>query len=432
MPSYDLGIATFEASKPEVNFDFSFFHPHAHASLDLFEEVKDLDLLPSGYTVVAPPSEQQDRLHRALKASVGSILFAMTPCPDAPCATMLPPHQSSHNCQLSDSLELAVAKRWIWETGQTIRVRFLNGTPDVHEKVRKWGTQWLEYANLRMDFVDESDTDPVDIRISFDKDKPTRSCIGTLCRGVAQDEATMNFDDPAAAEFEGVVLHEFGHALGCIHEHQSPAGGISWDKPFLYGYYSIMCELTKADVDNNILYRYTDADIKEMNLQNSSFDRQSVMMYEIKPRMTTDNMTVERCQKLSAWDKHFIAAAYPPKTIGKENVNVLDDRGGFPLYWAAAGGHLDDVEDLLDNRGADVNLRTEFDWTALHWAAGNGHVAVVRHLLLYGARVNVFSDTNKTPLDLARINGNSEIIKLLEKAAEKQAKAEVPAHGPVV
>ena len=31
-------------------------------------------------------------------------------------------------------------------------------------------------------------------------------------------------------EYSRVVLHEFGHALGCIHEHQAPAGGILWDQ----------------------------------------------------------------------------------------------------------------------------------------------------------------------------------------------------------
>ncbi len=36
-------------------------------------------------------------------------------------------------------------------------------------------------------------------------------------------------------EYRRVVLHEFGHALGGIHEHQSPASGvIPWDKPKVY------------------------------------------------------------------------------------------------------------------------------------------------------------------------------------------------------
>ena len=32
-------------------------------------------------------------------------------------------------------------------------------------------------------------------------------------------------------ELRRVVLHEFGHALGLIHEHQNPEGGIQWNEP---------------------------------------------------------------------------------------------------------------------------------------------------------------------------------------------------------
>jgi hypothetical protein len=33
------------------------------------------------------------------------------------------------------------------------------------------------------------------------------------------------------AEYRRVVLHEFGHARGLTHEHQSPAMNIPWNRP---------------------------------------------------------------------------------------------------------------------------------------------------------------------------------------------------------
>ena len=43
--------------------------------------------------------------------------------------------------------------------------------------------------------------------------------------GIPLNQATMNL----GWQDEGVVLHEFGHTLGFIHEHQNPEGGIQWE-----------------------------------------------------------------------------------------------------------------------------------------------------------------------------------------------------------
>jgi len=47
-----------------------------------------------------------------------------------------------------------------------------------------------------------------------------------------QKVPTMNFgwlnEDSDEDEYSRVVLHEFGHSLSCIHEHQHPANGIPW------------------------------------------------------------------------------------------------------------------------------------------------------------------------------------------------------------
>ncbi len=49
-----------------------------------------------------------------------------------------------------------------------------------------------------------------------------------------KDQPTMTFawlkDDNEDEEYERVVLHEFGHALGLDHEHQSPNAKLRWNK----------------------------------------------------------------------------------------------------------------------------------------------------------------------------------------------------------
>lgn len=64
------------------------------------------------------------------------------------------------------------------------------------------------------------------------------------------------------------------------------------------------------------------------------------------------------------------------------------------LHLAAAGGHLDCV-DLLLQRGFDVNLRDQADRAfALHWAAQEGHLKVVERLVGAGADVEGEGDAH--------------------------------------
>ncbi|WP_218780913.1 hypothetical protein [Paenibacillus amylolyticus] len=46
----------------------------------------------------------------------------------------------------------------------------------------------------------------------------------------------MNFgwfdQDTEESEFERTVMHEFGHALGCIHEHQTCPSTLGWPAHF--------------------------------------------------------------------------------------------------------------------------------------------------------------------------------------------------------
>ena len=79
------------------------------------------------------------------------------------------------------------------------------------------------------------------IRISF-APGGSSSYIGLDAFVVPKDRPTMKLGwlKPATPdeEYDRVVLHEFGHALGAIHEHQSPHGGIPWDRAKVIAYYS--------------------------------------------------------------------------------------------------------------------------------------------------------------------------------------------------
>lgn len=55
-----------------------------------------------------------------------------------------------------------------------------------------------------------------------------RNAVNAALPGGGPGQASMNlagFDIALPADWQAVVRHEFGHALGFEHEHQSPAGG---------------------------------------------------------------------------------------------------------------------------------------------------------------------------------------------------------------
>lgn len=110
-------------------------------------------------------------------------------------------------------------------------------------------------------------------------------------------------DSTPDEEFSRVIVHEFGHALGCIHEHQSPAGGIKWNKQAVYDHYK---DWAPSKVDLNIFQLYS-----KTTTQFSEFDVKSIMLYSIPAELTTDGFSTPWNTELSETDIAFINQTYP-------------------------------------------------------------------------------------------------------------------------
>jgi hypothetical protein len=211
----------------------------------------------------------------------------------------------------------AVEKLKLWENGRTLGVRFLDGDRAVQAKVEAIAKEWEAEANLRLRFVAAG---AAEIHVSFAEKGFSWSTVGTDALTAGGNESTMNYGwlEPTTPtrEYQRVVRHEFGHALGMIHEHQNPAatGVIPWDKPKVYAYYA-QRGWSKDDVDFNIFAVYG-----EDSTNHTAFDPTSIMEYAIPDSLTVGSYAIGWNTELSQLDSDFMRRQYPRGAAGTQEV----------------------------------------------------------------------------------------------------------------
>ena len=189
-----------------------------------------------------------------------------------------------------------------WMNGSTLRVRFMGGSPPEQDTAREQAAWWAQVANLKFDF---NNAPNAEIRITFDSNDGAWSYIGTDCRSIPLNEATMNLGFLDG----GTAAHEFGHAIGLAHEHQNPAGGIQWNEQVVIRECAKSPNLwDEATTRHNVLEKYT---IDQIN--GTAFDPKSIMLYFFPASWTLNGIGTEANEVLSGLDKQFIAGAkmYP-------------------------------------------------------------------------------------------------------------------------
>lgn len=212
---------------------------------------------------------------------------------------------------------LAVEVSYKWPNGSIISCGFLNGTDLQKQKTEYYAKRWEEFANIRFDFANQKKTDK-DIRVAFNTDTApfddpgSWAYVGITSKFAPSGAQNVNFgwldENESDDEWFRVVVHEFGHILGCDHELQSPAAHINWNKPVVYHWYmGPPNNWSKEDVDNNVLNPSP-----PQGIAFSAFDKNSIMTYPVSPEFTLDHQGVPGGSNYLTYnDKSFISQMYP-------------------------------------------------------------------------------------------------------------------------
>ncbi|MDR1895372.1 MAG: hypothetical protein LBR10_01100 [Prevotellaceae bacterium] len=192
-----------------------------------------------------------------------------------------------------------------WESGDIIRIKFLNGSALLQEAVKQIAATWLEYAWVKFEYVSGN----ADVKIGFDLDAHpiTWSTIGTDCKLIPQNEPSVNFVDleylleDDYEMFQGDVLRAFGHILGLGFENGNPASTKNFKSP-AQGYLED-CGFS-ADEALELLDFYGTYQTNYTN-----YDKNSIMVLPMTSAMVTGGANANT--ELSDTDKEFIAALYP-------------------------------------------------------------------------------------------------------------------------
>lgn len=224
----------------------------------------------------------------------------------------------SANIPEPDALAFLTGKLWS-STGIDLGVAFMdNPSSDLRSRTLEYANLWSRSANIRFR---ESSLSMADIRVAFRSGQGHYSYLGTDCRLVPRDQPTMNLEltmRSSLSEWDRVDPHEFGHAIGCPHEHLRAAiirrlnvqKTIAWARR-TYGWNEQM-------VRSNILTPVEERSV----LGTLQADEESVMAYSLPGEITTDGQPIVGGHGINETDHAWAARVYPkpdqpppPKTL---------------------------------------------------------------------------------------------------------------------
>ncbi|KAE8149991.1 hypothetical protein BDV25DRAFT_140251 [Aspergillus avenaceus] len=210
----------------------------------------------------------------------------------------------------------------IWQSGQEIVIGFLAGSEWQRNQVKRYAPLWTRYANIRFTFLDHRPSDGADVLIGFDSAEGSWSSRGTDCsyfssRGIKSMNLSWIMSQRSQADIRATILHQFGHALGLVHEHASPQVPVRVDRNRIFEDLNPW----QSPWDPFRLDKVYPTD-RLLATSNGC----SIMLNYLPPYWTQHRMSLRHNTDLSEEDKDYMKFYYPPENHGVGYFNTLEIR----------------------------------------------------------------------------------------------------------
>ena len=227
------------------------------------------------------------------------------------CSTLMPAFKglekdTGNTRALADNYKL-------WDNGKVLYGKFLGngGSQKIREKVKKAAKEWEKYANITFNFIESGDAH---IRVLLTNVGGCNSKLGTDALTVDPNEKTMNIDTNFFYNYgqlfdillSSTIQHEFGHAIGLLHEHYYK-NKVPWNKEVVYKEAAQSPNnWSKATVDYQIFSQFDG-----IYTNGFQYDKLSIMHYGFPARWTLNNIEIKPNYVISEKDKETVGLLYP-------------------------------------------------------------------------------------------------------------------------